>query len=50
MSGDVFHGLGQRMLATDTGEYPLLDVRDIMLNSSDDADEAQEQSVTNQGE
>lgn len=36
--GNIYHGLGQRMLATDAGEYPLLDVRDIMLNSSDDAD------------
>jgi type VI secretion system protein ImpE len=48
--GDVFQGLGQRMLATDAGEFPLLDVRDIMLNCSDDADEAQEQSATKQGE
>lgn len=48
--GDVYHGLGQRMLATDAGEYPLLDVRDIMLNSTVDADEAREQSVTNKGE
>jgi len=50
VGGDVFHGLGQRMLATDGGEYPLLDVRDIMLNSSDNADEVQEQSATQQGE
>jgi len=50
VGGDVYHGLGQRMLATDAGEYPLLDVRDILLNSSDEADEVQEQSVTRQGE
>lgn len=28
---DVFLGLGQRMLATDAGEYPLMDVRKIEL-------------------
>lgn len=28
----LFTGLGQRMLATDGGEYPLLEVRDIRLN------------------
>lgn len=27
----VFHGLGQRLLATDAGEFPLLEVRDIVL-------------------
>lgn len=29
--GDTFLGLGQRILATDAGEYPLLEVRDIQL-------------------
>jgi len=29
---DVFLGLGQRMLATDQGEYPLMDIRKITLN------------------
>ena len=28
---DSFRGLGQRMLATDGGEYPLMDVREIQL-------------------
>ena len=28
-----FLGLGQRMLATDTGEYPMLDVRHIVIES-----------------
>ncbi|ESQ09456.1 MAG TPA: virulence protein SciE type [Chromatiaceae bacterium] len=29
---DLFYGLGQRMLATDQGEYPLLAIREIQLN------------------
>jgi type VI secretion system protein ImpE len=29
---DMFVGLGQRMLATDAGEYSLMDVRDIKLD------------------
>lgn len=33
VSADVFHGIGQRMLATDAGEYPLLDVRRIDLDA-----------------
>lgn len=28
----VYHGLGQRMLATDAGEYPLMEVRQIRLD------------------
>ena len=28
---DVYHGLGQRMIATDAGEYALMDLRDINL-------------------
>ena len=31
---DFFVGLGQRMLATDTGEYPLMEIREISLNTS----------------
>jgi len=31
---EVFHGLGQRMLATDAGEYPILDVRALALRSA----------------
>lgn len=37
---DVFTGLGQRMLATDTGELPLMDVRSIRLDSGDAAGDA----------
>jgi len=31
----VFAGLGQRMLATDGGEYPIMDVREIRFNASE---------------
>jgi type VI secretion system protein ImpE len=31
--GDTFLGTGQRMLATDTGEYPLLEIREIVLTT-----------------
>jgi type VI secretion system protein ImpE len=31
--GDVFLGLGQRILATDSNEYSLMDVREIKLNT-----------------
>ena len=38
-SGDgVYAGLGQRMIATDSNEYPLLDVRTVSLSGADDAD------------
>lgn len=37
LGGGVFHGLGQRMLATDAGEYPLMDVRKIVLNTGDES-------------
>jgi type VI secretion system protein ImpE len=30
----VYHGLGQRLFATDTGEVPLMDVREIIFNAS----------------
>jgi type VI secretion system protein ImpE len=38
---DLFVGVGQRMLATDQGEYPLLEIREIVLdhNSSPNAEE-----------
>jgi len=35
---DVFLGLGQRLLATDQSECGLLDVREIVLNTSGDGD------------
>jgi type VI secretion system protein ImpE len=31
----VFHGRGQRMLTTDSGEYPLLDVRRVLLHPAE---------------
>jgi type VI secretion system protein ImpE len=30
---DVFLGVGQRMFATDAGEYPIMDVREVKLNT-----------------
>ena len=33
ISPDVHHGLGRRMIATDTGEVPLLEVRDLVIGS-----------------
>ena len=32
---DLFLGIGQRMLATDTDEYPLMDIREIILNPTE---------------
>lgn len=32
---DVHHGLGQRLIATDAGETPLMDVRRIVLDAAD---------------
>jgi type VI secretion system protein ImpE len=32
---NLFFGVGQRMLATDQGEYPLLEIREVLLNHSD---------------
>jgi type VI secretion system protein ImpE len=34
IAADTFHGRGQRMLATETGVYPLLDVRRIELRGT----------------
>lgn len=34
---DTYHGLGQRLLATDKGEIPLMDARKIKLGSGADA-------------
>ena len=33
MAEGVYVGLGQRMLATDGGEFPLMDLRTVTLNS-----------------
>jgi type VI secretion system protein ImpE len=38
---EFFCGLGQRLISTDAGEVPLMDVRDISLNPSAAADTAQ---------
>ncbi len=32
LSDGIFQGLGQRMLATDQDDYPLLDVREVKIN------------------
>jgi type VI secretion system protein ImpE len=32
--GDTYLGLGQRMFATDAGEYPLLEVREIVIDDA----------------
>lgn len=37
---ELFVGLGQRMFATNAGEYPLMDVRRIVLEATDAAAEA----------
>jgi type VI secretion system protein ImpE len=34
--GETYLGLGQRMLFTDGGEYPLMDVREIVLHTGDE--------------
>jgi type VI secretion system protein ImpE len=31
--GETYFGIGQRMLATDAGEYPLLEVREIVFDA-----------------
>ena len=36
--GGAFHGLGQRLLTTDAGEYPLLEIREITFDSTPEAD------------
>lgn len=37
---DVFWGAGQRILTTDAGEHPLMDVRSILIGGAVDADAA----------
>jgi type VI secretion system protein ImpE len=39
VSPGVFHGLGQRLLATGAGEHPLMDVRSVLLDASSAADD-----------
>ncbi len=38
---DFFMGIGQRMLATDTGDYPLLEIREILLDPVDSQPEGE---------
>jgi type VI secretion system protein ImpE len=39
-AGDDFYiGLGQRMLTADQGEYPLLDIREVVFDTSDNSTE-----------
>jgi len=35
---DFYVGMGQRMLATDSGEFALMDVREITLDTEDEGD------------
>lgn len=35
LGNDLFVGIGQRMLATDQGEYPLLEIREVCLDHPD---------------
>jgi len=43
---DVYQGLGQRMFSTDTGEYSLMDLRLISLNSQEEEIESSETHST----
>ena len=43
---DEFHGLGQRVLATDCAEYALMDVRDIKLENAISMDVAEEDTAS----
>ena len=36
VTADMYHGLGQRVIATDTGETPLLDIRTISVSRDGD--------------
>ncbi len=44
--GGLYFGIGQRMLATDIGEYPLMDIREIIFESVDlERDSDQDQTT-----
>jgi type VI secretion system protein ImpE len=47
LGSDCFVGSGQRMLATEAGEYPLLDVRSIVFDADADADAETEAAPAN---
>ncbi len=44
VSPGVFHGLGQRLFATDAGEFPILDVRTILLSTAGNGTSASERA------
>ncbi|MGH8519533.1 MAG: type VI secretion system accessory protein TagJ, partial [Panacagrimonas sp.] len=44
--GGAYHGLGQRLLTTDAGEYPLLEVREITFDSVPEESASTEESAT----
>jgi len=44
--GDAYLGAGQRMLATDAGDHPLMDVRLVLLNTEDTAEEPPSEAGT----
>lgn len=50
VADDVFHGLGQRMLATDAEEVSLLDVRKISLNSPDEEPDPESEADVTQAD
>lgn len=46
LHADVYQGLGQRMLATDTGEFSLMDLRQINLNTQPEKNESSPSNVS----
>ena len=46
---DVFHGLGQRLLATDAGDYALMDVRQVQLDTLEEGVEIPEEQGDAEG-
>lgn len=43
LGNDLFIGIGQRMLATDQGEYPLLEIREVVLDHSNSQAQEEQQ-------
>lgn len=41
---DVYHGFGQRLLATDNGEIPLMDIREIVFDTASPPQQSAEQA------
>ena len=46
---DLFLGIGQRMLATDTDEYPLMDIREIILDITESEQDSSEDTAAGGG-